>query len=51
MNVTVDQLYNDLWAEARPGFEERLGTSLQPRGPLRKRVVAMITPRVSSRDR
>jgi len=33
MNITAEQLYNDLWAEARPGFEERLGSSLNPRAP------------------
>jgi len=32
MAVSVDELYRDLWRRPRPGFEERLGTSLAPRG-------------------
>ena len=32
MPVSVEELYGDLWRQPRPGFEQRLSTSLAPRG-------------------
>src|SRR5579872_3706636 len=30
--ITIQQLYGDFWQVARPGFHERVGASLGPRG-------------------
>jgi cyclopropane fatty-acyl-phospholipid synthase-like methyltransferase len=33
MATTVYELYQDLWGQGRPGFDERIATSLSPRDP------------------
>src|SRR5438067_2957883 len=33
MATTVYELYQDLWGQGRPGFDERIETSLSPRDP------------------
>ncbi len=33
MSTNAFDLYNDLWATSKPGFEVRIGQSLNPRGP------------------
>src|SRR5438105_8852985 len=33
MATTVFELYQDLWGQGRPGFDEKIGTSLSPRDP------------------